>query len=84
MYSRVIDEKVLTIAASGWTYDNLFVLYDRETESMWYNLPGTSELTCIAGAYEGRTLAELDSQYVPWNQWVADNPTSRYLWVGRR
>ena len=39
MYSREIDGKVLTLAFSGWTYNNLFILYDYETESMWYEPP---------------------------------------------
>ena len=30
----------MTFSASGWTYRNPFVLYDYETESMWYHLPG--------------------------------------------
>jgi hypothetical protein len=35
VYSREIDGKTLTLSASGWTYDRLFVLYDYETESIW-------------------------------------------------
>ena len=30
MYSRELDGTVLTLAASGWTYQSTFVLYDRE------------------------------------------------------
>ncbi|MBW1822510.1 MAG: hypothetical protein JRI92_12285, partial [Deltaproteobacteria bacterium] len=31
MYSREIDDRLLTLAPSGWTYKNTFVLYDKET-----------------------------------------------------
>ena len=80
MYSRVIDDRVLTIASSGWTYHDLFVLHDRETESMWYHLPGGTEaLTCIAGVYEGRTLVEIRSAYEPWNKWKRANPGTLVL-----
>jgi hypothetical protein len=36
VYSRQIDGRNLTLVPSGWTYDNTFVLYDRETGSLWY------------------------------------------------
>ena len=73
MYSRSIDGEVLTIAASGWTYDRLFVLYDKETESIWYHLPDTNALTCVAGHYAGRILPELPSEYIAWNKWILRN-----------
>jgi hypothetical protein len=79
VYSREIDGKVLTISASGWTYDRLFVLYDYETESIWYQLPGTSELTCVAGHYEGRTLPELVSAFEPWKLWREAFPQTKIL-----
>jgi hypothetical protein len=76
VYSRSLDGAVLTIAASGWTYNegayNLFVLRDYETGSLWYQIAGTDELTCIAGELEGKTLPELASSYTPWNQWKGD------------
>ena len=41
MYSREIDGQILTLDPSGWTYHRTFVLYDYETETLWYPLPGT-------------------------------------------
>ena len=79
MYSRELDGEILTLSASGWTYDRLFVLFDYETESLWYHLPGTAALTCIAGKYEGRTLPELSSRYQNWNVWVGNHPASKVL-----
>jgi hypothetical protein len=79
VYSREIDGKTLTISASGWTYYRLFVLYDYETESIWYHLPGASALTCVAGVYEGRTLKEVVSAYEPWNKWKQAYPDTKIL-----
>ncbi len=79
MYSREIDGRVLTLAASGWTYQNTFVLYDKETRSLWYHLEGRDELTCINGFYADRKLPEFTSVRIRWNKWVAENPTSKYL-----
>ena len=79
MYSRAIDGEVLTLSASGWTYDRLFVLYDYETESIWYHLSGTNALTCIAGPHEGRELPEVVSVVGPWNGWRASFPETKIL-----
>ncbi len=80
MYSREIAPgKILTLSASGWTYRNTFVLFDYETESMWYHLEGTDELTCISGFYKDRKLPELTSQFVRWSSWFSNNPESKFL-----
>ena len=79
MYSREIDGKVLTLSASGWTYNDTFVLFDYETESMWYHFAGKNGLTGITGQYAGRFLPELVASRVRWNRWVADHPDSKFM-----
>ena len=79
VYSRVIDDETLTLAASGWTYANTFVLYDHQTESMWYHLSGTDGLTCIAGPFADRHLAEFPSFFIRWNAWKAQRPNTLFL-----
>ena len=79
MYSREIDGRILTLGASGWTYRNTFVLFDWETESLWYHLEGTDELTCISGVYADRVLPELGVSVTRWNRWKADHPETGFL-----
>jgi len=79
VYSREIDGEILTLAASGWTYDYTFVLYDFETESLWYHLEGQNGLTCIGGFYKDRVLSEFESTKTRWNQWKADHPQTTFL-----
>ena len=79
MYSREIDGKVLTLSASGWTYRSTFVLYDYETDSMWYHLEGDNSLTSITGVYADRTLSEFESTFTRWNRWKLDHPDSKIL-----
>ena len=79
MYSREIDGKILTLSASGWTYRNTFVLFDYETESMWYHLRGDDALTGINGAYVDRRLPELASIFTRWDSWKAKFPDSKLL-----
>lgn len=70
---------MLTLSASGWTYRRTFVLYDYETESMWYHLQGTHSLTCISGTYADRELIELESSKTRWNTWKSGHPTTGFL-----
>lgn len=77
MYSRQIEGQTLTIAPSGWTYDYTFVLYDQETESLWYPVRGG--LRAIQGPYFGNVLPELPSEDTSWRKWRAENPGSRIL-----
>ncbi|UCG53045.1 MAG: DUF3179 domain-containing protein [Candidatus Latescibacterota bacterium] len=84
MYSREIDGRVLTLSASGWTYRRTFVLYDFETESIWYHLEGTDGLTCISGVYADRKLGEIGSVMTRWNTWKADRPNTKYLEFGSK
>ncbi|MBT3345421.1 MAG: DUF3179 domain-containing protein [Gemmatimonadetes bacterium] len=79
MYSREIDDQVLTLSASGWTYKNTFVLYDLETESLWYHLEGTDGLTGISGRYTGRHLPEFASTFTRWDEWIQAHPESGIL-----
>ncbi len=79
MYSREIDERTLTLSASGWTYDYTFVLYDYETESLWYHLPGDEGLTCISGFYVGKKLKEFAATQTRWSDWVNLHPNSKFL-----
>jgi len=88
VYSREIDDTVLTLSASGWTFDFTFVLYDYETESMWFPVnigdPG-SDLECgcvlwgIAGEYAGEILPALPSENTFWNEWYADHPLTKIM-----
>jgi len=79
VYSREIDGEILTLSASGWTYNNTFILFDYETESMWYHLSGTDGLTCISGTYADRVLPEFSSTLTRWSNWKSLNPNSKYL-----
>ena len=79
MYSREIDGNILTLSASGWTYAYTFVLFDYETESMWYHREGENQLTCISGTYADRHLPELTSTQTRWSEWVETNPKSKIL-----
>jgi hypothetical protein len=77
VYSRELDGQTLTLVPSGWTYRNTFVLYDRETETLWY--PFRKGLRGIQGPYFGRELEKLPSKDTSWKKWQKKYPGSKVL-----
>jgi len=77
--SRRLDDTVLTLGASGWTYRNTFVLHDRQTGSMWLPRPdaeGVMRFEGIAGEHAGRALEPLPFFRGTWRDWTAAHPGS--------
>ncbi len=74
MYSRAIDGQTLTLVPSGWTYKRTFVLYDRETYTLWY--PEKEGLRGIQGKYFQRLLPLLPHENTRWGTWVRRHPNS--------
>jgi len=72
-------ELVLELGASGWTYHAVFVLYDRETGSLWYPYPEDDGLKAIAGPLEGRVLEAQRGELSSWGEWSAAHPQSLVL-----
>jgi hypothetical protein len=77
VYSREIDGQLLTLAPSGWTYNNTFVLYDKETETLWY--PYKKGLMGIQGQYFKRWLQKVSSKDTNWKDWKKKHPDSLIL-----
>ena len=77
VYSRKIDGRDLTLVPSGWTYDSTFVLYDKETGSLWY--PNDDGLMSIQGIYFKRKLAGVTFEDTNWKDWVQKHPDSKIM-----
>jgi hypothetical protein len=77
--SRWVDGQELLLSASGWIYNNRFVLYDYETESLWYCLQGDCRFTCVSGTYADKQLLGLPSTLINWNQWKQLHPETKVL-----
>jgi len=77
VYSRELDGQTLTIAPSGWTYNNTFVLYDKESGTLWY--PDRKGLKGIQGKYFGRALQKVSSEDIQWGKWQKKYPESKIL-----
>jgi hypothetical protein len=87
VYERVLNNKVLTFAASGWTYgevtgSSLFVLVDKESQSMWFPMKRDGEhgLVCIGGRYKDSFLPEVQKLIrSDWTDWIESNPNSKFV-----
>jgi hypothetical protein len=77
VYSREIEGKILTLVPSGWTYKNTFVLYDKETGTLWY--PYRNGLMGIQGVYYKRWLPKISSTDTSWQNWVKQHPDSELM-----
>jgi len=77
VYSRQIDGRDLSLVPSGWTYDSTFVLYDKETGSLWY--PFKKGLRGIQGVYLDRRLPMLDFEDTRWGSWHKKHPESKIM-----
>jgi hypothetical protein len=77
VYSREIDGRSLTLVPSGWTYKRTFVLYDKETGSLWF--PDDEGLLAIQGEYFQQRLPKVLSEDTLWSEWVEEYPESKIL-----
>lgn len=74
VYERQYGEHILTFALSGYTYfdpqvwegQDGFVLWDRETESLWWPLIGKA----VSGKLKGVKLQEMDKAYWEDTEWA--------------
>ncbi|MCH7547621.1 MAG: DUF3179 domain-containing protein [Planctomycetes bacterium] len=53
--SPIIDGEVLSFGTTGYTMNNTFVLYDRNTDSVWFPLTENS-FDAVAGPIKGKKL----------------------------
>jgi len=75
--SRAIDGRVLTLAPSGCTYRRTFVLYDKETRTLWY--PYEEGLMGIGGVYFQGWLPKVAAADTTWQDWEKKYPSSKII-----
>ena len=65
-YSRRVDGKTLTFGVSGLLYNHNFLMYDRETSSLWSQFLGRA----IAGPLSGKRLERIPLRQETAGAWV--------------
>ncbi len=77
MYRRQIEGEILTLVPTGWTYKYTFVLYDKESNTLWY--PKGNDLWGIQGRYFQKLLPGVPHEVTRWGDWVRQHPQSQLL-----
>ena len=64
---------------SGYVYRNTFLIFDRETDSLWYPLDG-AQWTAISGPRSGETIPFIEHPSpLPLGEWRKKHPNTRVL-----
>ena len=75
MYARSVGGRVLDFGHRGWLYEESFVMYDYQTDSLWVQATGEA----IHGQYRGSRLSRLPATQSTWQTWRDLHPETRAL-----
>lgn len=75
MYGRTLGDRVLEFGHEGILYRNSFVMYDRQTRSLWVHTTGQA----VKGELRGEKLHFLPSDVVTWQAWADAHPETLVL-----
>ncbi len=73
----------MEFGTAGYTMDHVFLLYDRESETVWY--PGDKGLEAVGGERKGQSIPFLDEPApVALGEWLDAHPDSTVLLPSER
>jgi hypothetical protein len=79
VHGRTQGDKIDDFGVSGYVYRDIFLIFDRRTESLWYPLDN-EKWTAISGKRKGETIDFLDEPApVRLGEWREAHPTTVVL-----
>lgn len=79
VHSRENNGEIDQFGVSGYVHKNVFLIFDRKTESLWWPLDDT-KWTAISGPRKGETLPFIEEPPVlPLGEWLKKHPDSLVL-----
>jgi hypothetical protein len=75
VFDRRVEGRTLTFGVSGLLYNSNFLLFDRETESLWSQFLGRA----VAGPLAGRVLTRIPVRQETTRAWLERHPDSGIL-----
>ena len=78
VHGRERDGKIDQFGVSGYVHKDVFLIFDRRTESLWYPFDD-SKWTAIAGPRKGETIPFVEKPVVPLGQWRKEHPDTKVL-----
>jgi hypothetical protein len=74
-FSAVLDRRRLDFGVSGLLHNSDLLMYDRQTESLWTQIPGQA----VTGDMAGKSLQRLAVVHLPWRVWREQFPNGKVL-----
>ncbi len=79
VHGRVNIGAIDDFGVSGYVYNNVFLVYDRRTESLWYPLDD-KQWTAISGPRKGETIPFIERPSpIRLGEWRKLHPDTRVL-----
>jgi len=75
VYERTLNGRVLSFGHQGTLFNDSFVFYDRQTESLWIHFTGRA----FFGPLKGSKLKFFPSTVTTWEKWKAGYPHTLVL-----
>jgi hypothetical protein len=75
VYVRRVKDQVLDFGHRGWLYEESFLFYDFQTDSLWVQATGEA----VHGPLKGTVLERLPATHTTWSQWRRLHPETRVL-----
>ena len=75
VYDRRLEGTLLSFGNSSALYESDLVMFDRETDSFWWQVAGEA----IVGTLTGKRLTTLPAVTATWGEWKALHPDTRVL-----
>ena len=79
VHDRTNEGKADEFGVSGYVYKNVFLIYDRRTESLWWPLDD-DKWTAVSGPRKGETIPFIEKPApVSLGKWRAKHPDTTVL-----
>ncbi len=75
MHVREVNGRSLRFGHRGWLWNNAFLLYDKETDSIWHHLTGWA----MSGPLRGASLPRFPTVQTTFAAWRAEYPATLVL-----
>ena len=78
VHGREQNGRIDRFGVSGYVHKNVFLIFDRRTESLWYPLDET-KWTAISGPRQGETIPFVEKPVVTLGEWREKHPATLVL-----
>ena len=75
MYARKVHDQTLDFGHRGWLYEESFLFYDYQTDSLWVQATGKA----VSGPFKGTQLDRLTATQTTWSEWRQLHPETLVL-----